>query len=170
MGHVVLHHCSWGFFPVPCRVVKSLQFIWIWRHLTWWRHQMETFSALLALCEGNSPMTGEFPWQRPVTRGFDISLIHAWTNNWVNTRDAGHLRRHRAHYDITVIYLQITCSDSTYRDSTRVVIPAMTTRVTCRILGVNCTCHYDHKSTNYFNIMHEIRISWESQPCCVTIV
>ena len=26
-----------------------------------WRHQMETFSALLALCVGNSPVTGEFP-------------------------------------------------------------------------------------------------------------
>ena len=33
---------------------------------------METFSALLALCAGNSPGTGEFPAQRPVTRGFDV--------------------------------------------------------------------------------------------------
>ena len=33
---------------------------------------METFSALLALCEGNSPLTGEFPSQRPVTRSFDV--------------------------------------------------------------------------------------------------
>ena len=32
---------------------------------------METFSALLALCAGNSPATGEFPSQRPVTRSFD---------------------------------------------------------------------------------------------------
>ena len=39
---------------------------------TWWRHQMETFSALLALCAGNSPVTGEFPSQRPVTRSFDV--------------------------------------------------------------------------------------------------
>ena len=31
--------------------------------ITWWRHQMETISALLALCEGNSPATGEFPSQ-----------------------------------------------------------------------------------------------------------
>ena len=38
----------------------------------WWRHQMETFSALLALCAGNSPVSGEFPSQRPVTRGFDV--------------------------------------------------------------------------------------------------
>ena len=39
---------------------------------TWWRHQMETFSALLAICAGNSPVTGEFPAQRPVTRSFDV--------------------------------------------------------------------------------------------------
>ena len=38
----------------------------------WWRHQINTFSALLALCEGNSPVTGEFPSQRPVTRSFDV--------------------------------------------------------------------------------------------------
>ena len=39
---------------------------------SWWRHQMEAFSALLALCAGNSPVTGEFPPQRPVTRSFDV--------------------------------------------------------------------------------------------------
>ena len=39
---------------------------------TWWRHQMETFSALLAICAGNSPVPGEFPTQRPVTRSFDV--------------------------------------------------------------------------------------------------
>ena len=38
----------------------------------WWRHQMETFSALLAICAGNSPVPGEFPTQRPMTRSFDV--------------------------------------------------------------------------------------------------
>ena len=38
----------------------------------WWPHQMEALSALLALCAGNSSVTGEFPWQRPVTRNFDV--------------------------------------------------------------------------------------------------
>ena len=33
---------------------------------------METFSALLAICVGNSPVNGEFPAQRPVTQGFDV--------------------------------------------------------------------------------------------------
>ena len=40
--------------------------------VSWWRHQMETFSALLAICAGNSPVPGEFPAQRPVTRSFDV--------------------------------------------------------------------------------------------------
>ena len=37
-----------------------------------WRHQMEILSTLLVLCAGNSPVTGEFPAQRPVTRSFDV--------------------------------------------------------------------------------------------------
>ena len=40
--------------------------------LAWWRHQMETFSALLAICAGNSLVPGEVPAQRPVTRCFDV--------------------------------------------------------------------------------------------------
>ena len=37
-----------------------------------WHHEMETFSALLALCVGNSPVTRVFPSQRPVTQSFDV--------------------------------------------------------------------------------------------------
>ena len=43
-----------------------------WMPSSWWHHQMETFSALLALRGGSSPVTGEFPAQRPVTQSFDI--------------------------------------------------------------------------------------------------
>ena len=39
---------------------------------SWWRHQMEKFSAFLAICAGNSPVTGEFPAQKPVTRNLDV--------------------------------------------------------------------------------------------------
>ena len=42
---------------------------------SWWRHQMETFSALLGICAGNLPVTGEFPAQRPVTRSFDVFFV-----------------------------------------------------------------------------------------------
>ena len=56
------------------------------------------FSALLAFCAGNSPVTGEFPSQR----ASDAELWHflwsaPWINGWVNNRDACDLRRHRCH-------------------------------------------------------------------------
>ena len=49
-------------------------YVLIWNEtvFSWWRHQMVTFSALLAICAGNSPVSGEFPAQTPVTRSFDI--------------------------------------------------------------------------------------------------
>ena len=72
---------------------------------------METFSVLLALCVGNSPVTGEFPSQRPVRRSFDF-FISAWINDWVNSREAGDLRRHRAHHDVTAMAICI----KTYED------------------------------------------------------
>ena len=36
-----------------------------------------------------------------------FSLICAWTGSWVNNQDAGDLRRHRAHYDVTVMWCRI---------------------------------------------------------------
>ena len=72
--------------------------------IAWWRHQMETFSALLATCAGNSPITTHFPAQRRVTRSFDVFvLIFVWIKGWINNREAGDLRRYRAHYDVTIM-------------------------------------------------------------------
>ena len=55
---------------------------------TWWRHQMETFSALLAICAGNSPVPGEFPTQRPVTRSFDV-YFDLRPNKWLSKQSWG---------------------------------------------------------------------------------
>ena len=60
---------------------------------------METFSALLALCAGNSLVTGEFPAQRPVVRSFDVFFDLYPNKRLSNNREAGDLRRYRAHYD-----------------------------------------------------------------------
>ena len=43
-------------------------------------------------------LCGEFTGaQIPVTRSFDVSLICVWIDGWVNNREAGDLRRYRAH-------------------------------------------------------------------------
>ena len=77
-----LLHWHWGsriIAPVPIKHRKNLD--------TWWRHQIGTLSALLALCAGNSPVTGEFPAQRPVTWSFGVFFVlfmfRRWRHNWL---------------------------------------------------------------------------------------
>ena len=50
---------------------------------SWWRHQTETFSTLLALCVGNPLFTCEFPSKRPVTRSFDV-FFDLCLNKWLS--------------------------------------------------------------------------------------
>ena len=78
---------------------------------SWWRHQMEAFSALLAFCAGNSSVTGEFPAQSPVTRSFGVFFDLRLNNSWVNNGDAGDLRRPRSHHDVIAIYCKWAMSD-----------------------------------------------------------
>ena len=74
-GRVIMDRCNQN---VSQEICTACDFTYILQDLssaigtTWWRHQMETFSALLAICAQNSPVTGEFPAQRAVTRSFDV--------------------------------------------------------------------------------------------------
>ena len=60
---------------------------------------METFSALLAICTGNSPVTGDSPHNSSNAE----LLCFLWSESDHNNGEAGDLRRHRAHYDVTVM-------------------------------------------------------------------
>ena len=68
------------------KVDNSLEYASYISPFPWWRHQMETSSALLALCAGNSTVPGEFPALRPVTRSFDIFFDPRpnkwWSKQW----------------------------------------------------------------------------------------
>ena len=75
---------------------EEIMRLWIALTKTWSRHQMETFSALLALSAGNTPPRGQ--WRGALM----FSLICTWTHGWGNNRDAGDLRRHCAQCDVTV--------------------------------------------------------------------
>ena len=81
--HLIMDRYGGRLMSYPAQAVEKpleLQAIWdammstspLFLTIPWWRHQMETFSALLAICAGNSPVPGEFPTQRPVTRSFDV--------------------------------------------------------------------------------------------------
>ena len=111
---------TWVFIELLA-AAKCIKHEWLVRHYTgtiqkipevtvlftfgiysWWRHQMETFSALLGICAGNSPVTGEFPARRPVTRSSDVffdlrpnkQLSKQWWGWWFETPSCP-LWRHR---------------------------------------------------------------------------
>ena len=89
-----------GVHELYCRAAKQNT-----PHLiTWWRHQMETFSALLALCAGKSPVPVNFPHKGQWRRVLMFSLIYAWIHDWINNSEAGDLRRQRGHYDVIVMH------------------------------------------------------------------
>ena len=58
----MLTHCGVKSYQLVSRILSQ----------SWWHHQMETFSALLAICAGNSPVPDDFRAQMPVTRSFDV--------------------------------------------------------------------------------------------------
>ena len=93
--------------------------------LKWWHFRLNEGSNnkhffMMTSSNGNifritGPLSGEFtdhrwiPLTKPIWHGALVSsLICARTNGWVNKRDAGDLRRHRAHYDVTVIGIFFT--------------------------------------------------------------
>ena len=88
-----------GFYSANTYVDCTTRFMYIVLVLSWWRHQMQTFSALLAFVRGihrwpvNSPHKGQW-------RG---ALICARINGWLNKREGGDLRRYRAHYNVTTM-------------------------------------------------------------------
>ena len=90
----------------------------------WWCHQMETFSALLAICAGNSPVSGEFPTQRPVRRSFDVffdphlnkRLSKQWWGWWFETQII--------YYDVIVMgsFRHYTAGDHIWKSSFDLVV------------------------------------------------
>ena len=65
-------------FAQKCVQDNNKQSSGVCLEIPWWRHQMETFFVLLALCA----VTGEFSAQRPVTQSFDGFCFLRWNNWW----------------------------------------------------------------------------------------
>ena len=97
----------------------------------WWRHWMETFSALLAFC-------GQWRW------ALMFSLICAWINGWANNREVGDLRRYGAHYDVILM-----------------ISLCLGVRYTCRTWQMGfrgtCFCGWKHPPNRMARIVLDIR-------------
>ena len=109
---------EWSFEKIPHPVVR-------WAKLS--NHddviKWKPFSAILAICAGNSPFTGHrwIPSTKGQWRGaLMFSLICVWINCWVNNHEAGYLRRYLAHYDVTVMIIGFVSPVTTsYRSGRR---------------------------------------------------
>ena len=74
---------------------------------SWWRHQMETYSALQTLfVRGIHWWSLNSPHKGRLRGALMFSLMYACINGWINNGEAGDLRRHYADYDVTVMLLQ----------------------------------------------------------------
>ena len=120
MSKTMNHPHTWGVFnlsvnSIHTRIVSC----------TWWRHQMDTFYALLTICAGNSPVPGEFPTQRPVTRSFDVFfdlrpnrwLSKQWWDWWFETPSSP-LWRHRNDLFEVFSATVVSCPHSVLRNGT----------------------------------------------------
>ena len=94
-----LNYPTWDNMHIIRENIEKIQKL----KFTSWRHQMETFSALLAICAGNSLVTVNSPHKGQWRGALMFSLICTWINRWGNNRDAGDLRRNRTHYDVIVM-------------------------------------------------------------------
>ena len=92
---VYLYPQNWTTYSFWCPAVE-------WKVLMMTSSNENIFRVTGHLC-GEFTGPGEFPTQRPVTRIFDVSLICVWINGWINNREAGDLRRYRAHSDVIVM-------------------------------------------------------------------
>ena len=83
----------------------------------------------------NSPHKGQ--WRGALM----FSMICAWINDWVNNREAGDLRRHRAHYDVIVMEPEIIC----LRARLEIFLPRSNNIMAMKYTGVVCilfSCGY----------------------------
>ena len=98
LTHICVTRFQWVKCVIPHPIQTRLQCI-----MPWWRHQMETFSASLALYAGNSPVPVNSPHKCQWRGALMFSLICAWINDWDNNHEAGDLRCHRGHYDVNLM-------------------------------------------------------------------
>ena len=101
----------------------------------------------------NSPHKGQ--WSRALM----FSLICAWINGWVNNRDAGDLRRHRAHYDVTTMNLPHSIS----KDKTETTITINLLMITCcpiHVVEINGLNSIALVTVFYHNHLVDPKWSW----------
>ena len=162
---ILIQRCKWSTRIKSISLRMSITFTGCKLTISWWRHQMETSSALLAICAGNSPVSGEFPAQRPVTRSFDVFFdlrpnkrLSKQSRGWWFETLSSPLWRHRNVYQYARAVSDrgaafdacIGFMDGTARPIAR---PTENQRVTFSVMVINLNLHV---------VLHEPRIFYPS--------
>ena len=81
-------------------------YVWIHDDVIKWKHFPRCWPFVRGIHRSpvNSPHKGQ--WRRALM----FSLIYSWINSWVNNYGAGDLRRHLAHYGVTVMLRKVVNS------------------------------------------------------------
>ena len=145
---------AWQNFIIICRLFTVCV-------ISWWRHQMETFSALLALCAGNSPVPVNSPHKGQWRGSLKFSLIYAWINDWINNREAGDLRRHCGHYDVIVMFQGKLCDIC--QQPVRVTCSTKLMKELCTPVKVILSCHSIHADTVTLPKCMTFRLMWSAR-------
>ena len=106
---------------------------WIDDDIIKWKHFLRYWPCVWGIHRSlvNSLHKGKWCW------ALMFSLICAWINGWGNSREAGDLRHHHAHYDVSVMYhlVSLIIVTSLCRDT-----PAVST---CEVLSTICCIQLD---------------------------
>ena len=103
---------KWIYTIMSMNCSSCIQFVFGIAHLHYtWDDQWDVMTSSNGnIFHGTSPLSGEFTSHRfiPLTKAsyaklWCFPLICAWINGWVNNREAGDLRPHRAHYVVIVM-------------------------------------------------------------------
>ena len=134
-------------------------------NVSWWRHQMETFSALLAIYAGNSTISGEFLTQRPVTRSFDVFfdlclnkwLSKQWWSWWFETPSCS-LWRH-CNVELRSAHVTVTCSGNITSTKPWAIFQKIAMHQTCHSLQQQ-NIVIDNNREYDFNSIFQKEIVW----------
>ena len=98
MFSILAYHLEWKHNTFTCVMCQPICQYIVYGHVV---SMMTSLNESIFCVTG--PLCGEFTGHKGQCRGALIfPLICAWTSVWVNNGNASDLRRHRAHYDVTV--------------------------------------------------------------------
>ena len=146
------------------RYISCLHAVWYLAHSVAWSSaeimltlfdmmtsSNEKFSALLALCAGNPPVTGGFPSQRPVTRSLDVffalRLYKRLSKNW----DAGDLRRNQFESCDEGFHLHAVQVSRDDKKCENVILRASCKTVVTPVLTLSCAKLSCYADSNQFS-------------------